>query len=149
MDPADRAKDRWTAGDLRGAEAAFREALDLRPGDPDVARGLAGVLADQDRFDAALRILDRSPAAAAGGDANPTARLRADIFRRSGRVEKAIELLREVVDKDPTASTAWRELALDLASSGRPTEADQALSEALERMPRDPYLWAARGLIAA
>ena len=144
-----RGRDHWNSGELAAAEAAFREALAARPDHPEALPALAGVLADQDRFDAALRVLDRSNAGRVPPSPDPYGRLRADIFRRSGRVERSIALLREVVERDPAARSAWNELALDLATSGRQDEAEQVLAQALERMPRDPQLWAARGMIAA
>ncbi|HVY61849.1 MAG TPA: tetratricopeptide repeat protein, partial [Planctomycetota bacterium] len=80
-DPLRRGEERWRSGDLAGAEAAFREALAAGPGAPEPVLGLAGVLADQDRFDAALRVLDRAPAPLDPPAAARLARLRADIFR--------------------------------------------------------------------
>lgn len=147
-DPLAEGERRRERGDLVGAEAAFREALARAPDDPDALFGLASVLADQDRFDAALRVLDVA-VARIPDEWERRERLRADIYGRSGRPEAAIALLREIVARDPTARAAWHDLAFALLATAEPEAADRALGRALEKLPHDATLWGTRGAVAA
>ncbi len=155
---------RWRAGDLRGAESLLREALARDPRDPRPMAMLAGVLADEDRFDPAQRLVERAIDAAGGGGgahAGPRfgggetrsmlERLRADILRRAGRRNEAVDALRSLLEADPAgpqAGASWHNLAGLLAELGRYDEADRALGEGLIHLPADAELHAARGLVA-
>jgi tetratricopeptide (TPR) repeat protein len=148
MDILTKAESEWREGRLAAAEALFREAIEARPGDARAASGLAGVLADQDRFDASLRVLARAEPKAPG-EVEVVVRRRADVLRRTGRVDEAITALRALVARHPAASGAWQDLSLDLAASGRSEEAGRALDEALASLPGDPRILAVRGIVAS
>jgi tetratricopeptide (TPR) repeat protein len=150
QDPLEVARARRERGDLAGAEAAAREALARAPDDPAALLELAAVLADLDRFDAALRVIDRAaPRAPDDETAERLERLRADIFGRSGRIDAALATLRALVERRPQSREAWLDLALGLVAAAEPDEADLAIARALERLPNDPELWAARASVAA
>jgi tetratricopeptide (TPR) repeat protein len=149
IDPLEEARRRRARGDLAGAEAAVREALSRCPDDPEALFELASVLSDLDRFDAALRVIDRAEERAPAEAFDRFERLRADVYGRSGRNEAAIGTLRAIVGRNPGNREAWLDLAMGLIATAEPDEADKALARALERFPGDPELWAARGSVAA
>ena len=135
-------------GDLSGAEACYRKVLAGAPDSADALAGLAAVLAQGDRLDAALALLERA-GACAPHDWERQDRLRAEIYARSGRAAVAIAILRSVIERDPTAREALKELVVGLVATGEPEEAERAVERALGLFPRDPELWALRGMAAA
>jgi tetratricopeptide (TPR) repeat protein len=147
-DPLEEGRRLRAEGDLGAAEAAFRAALSRAPDEPAAYLGLARVLADQDRFDAALRVLAVAEERAPGGRAERE-RLRAEVYGMSGRPDEAIARLRALVRDEPELAAAWQDLAMALLSSGEPAEAGRVLEEAAGRFPADPDIWGTRGLVAA
>jgi tetratricopeptide (TPR) repeat protein len=86
--------------DWKGAEASYRRALDLAPGNAVVLDG-AGVLAES-----------------------------------LGRLDQAIALMRQSLERDPLSSATYSNLALVYYSTGRLVEAEEACRKTLELAPQ-------------
>ncbi|MCG8359128.1 MAG: PEP-CTERM system TPR-repeat protein PrsT [Kiloniellales bacterium] len=86
-------------GDNAAAEALFRKAFEVKPGDPDTAANLAVLALRNEDLDEVRRLyreaLDHNPGHL------PTILRFADIEARTGRVEQVISLLEEAVEYNP------------------------------------------------
>ncbi|MEO6710931.1 MAG: tetratricopeptide repeat protein, partial [Planctomycetota bacterium] len=63
--------------------------------------------------------------------------LRAEAMFQAGRIEPACELLLRALDQDPLAARGWKDLAAILHATGNPSEAIDALENALHIDPSD------------
>lgn len=134
-------------GDAEGAFAAFNEAIEYNPDDPNgfIGRGrAAGALRRHDAaladFDAALR-LDPDNTRALG--------YRAAELGHVGRTLEAVGTLDQAVAGEPNATAARRLKAAYLARLGRTAEAVGELDEALRRDPKDAGTLKDRGALLA
>jgi len=100
------------------------------------AHSVGGVLVEQGRLaEAEARFRD----ALAAGHA-PSAAALADVFRREGRREDALAMLREAAQKQPASAYVHRSLAVALAEGG---ELDAAEQEFRATLAIDPNDWEA------
>lgn len=85
-------------GDLTTAIAAYKRALELRPGDPGTAIALAAVYRRGGMFTAARRLLSEAMQVSRSQAAIVTL---AAVARAEAQFEEAIELYQEVLDENP------------------------------------------------
>ena len=123
------------AGNLKAAEAAFREALERSPDDAGLWHNLAVVYASQGNLESAVghfeEALKRKPASA------ETHRNLALALSRRGRHREGEEHWREAVRLDPKLAAARHELGNALRISGRLDEAVLHLREAVRLRSTD------------
>jgi FkbM family methyltransferase len=116
------------AGDLRSAEHAYRDALDLAPDNAHAHYLLGSLLGAGGHLDAALEHLQQAmrlaPAfAAARSDMG-------NVLRAQGRLEDAEAAYREAIAIDADLASAHRNLGDLLRQAGRVDEAIDSLAEA-------------------
>ena len=119
-----------------GAEASYRRALELAPGNPSALRGAGDLARNRGRLDEAVRLyegsLERDPLSSA------TYRSLGYALHAADRLGEAEEAIRKSLDLAPQRVAAHSALAAVLFAEGR---WDAALEEAL-REPDDAYrLW--------
>lgn len=107
------------------------DALSSYRGQYELAVG--GVLLEQDRLPEAE---SRFRAAHAAGHPSALPAL-ADVLRREGRREEAVELLRGAVAREPGSAYAHRSLAVALAEAGELPESEQEFRSAIAIDPND------------
>jgi len=128
---------REAAGDLAGAEAAFRRLLEDRPTSVPGLLGLERVLRARDRLDAVLPVLDRFLAVAPGSAIGHRLRVRAlDDLDRPTELEAAGEAWTDAVPGEPgpylALARVWRgrgrtDRAIELLERGRRVVEDASL----------------------
>jgi len=129
---------------------AARQASDrleaVSPNRPEAQAATAYVAFAAMRYDEAAAALDATPPAALF----PFGRgFRADIERRRGRFEEALELYREWLDAAPVrAAYVWEQIGTTAGFLGRWDEADRAYQAALRLDPGRHTLYAARAHLA-
>ena len=124
----------FVRGDLEGAVAAYRRAIEAAPENAAAHEALAAVLALQGKRSGALshflEALRLDPD-------DPRARHRTgQVLLQIGRVEEAIEHLRSATELAPDFAAALRDLALALERSGRLDEAAAAARRLVDLEPR-------------
>lgn len=95
--------------DLRQAEVLYNQCLERDPNHTDCYRGLAVLLTETDRRDAAFRLLNNWNAASTGNP-NPDIEL-ARLLEESGESEQATAQLIEALSVDPNNARAFAALA--------------------------------------
>ena len=112
--------------DRKDSERAFRRALELAPGDADVARSVALRLSVTGRFDEALRLSQKAveldPLNSAGF------LVKARTLLSMGRVDEAEATFRKVLELNPQSAGAHGWLCWLLLTQGRLAEADEMAS---------------------
>ena len=135
VDAVTAAADLHDAGDLDGAEAAYRAVLTGRPGDPAVTVALADVLADAGRGDEAAAlyrsVIDAAPEAADSADAYDGL---AAVLQDGGRVDDAVLASTAAVRLRGEADDAYR-LGYTLEQMGRADDANAAYGLAADFRP--------------
>lgn len=109
------------SGDMRGAEQACAEVLELLPGDPGATLVLGLVRASQGRLAEAVAAL-KSAAASRPDDAAVHAELGAT-YARQGRHGEAVASFGRAVELDPDSPGLYLNLGNALAEQGRNDEA--------------------------
>lgn len=131
------------SGDLAEAIRSYGRALELDPHLAGVHTPLAFALRGQGRLDdAAVAISTALSHEGAGADAHYLAAL---IFRERGDAAAAIMQYRRVLELDPGAAEACRDLALLLVQGGRTSDAELVLGQGIARHPEFADLHAYRG----
>ncbi|MFH1277568.1 MAG: tetratricopeptide repeat protein [Candidatus Eisenbacteria bacterium] len=128
------------SGDLTEAEAAYRRALEIRPGFPDAMRGLARVHQARGETDEAARIYDTL--AASGRDGRIARNDRATLLAGAGRTDEALGILRSLVEEDPGDPFALANLGALHFQTGEDSLAAEYLGRAIRADSElaDPYL---------
>jgi len=115
------------------AEQAFRQALDLRPGDPLLLNNIAVALAQQSRIDEARELLDQ---ALEGDPDYPFAHYNLGLIdKQAGEFEPAAVHFEAVAADDPDDLLTQYNLGIVLSRIGRDDAAEQAFRRALARDP--------------
>lgn len=125
----------FARGDLAGAEAAYRQAIEADPDDAVAYEALGSVLSLENRLSEAIssyrRALELDPEdARAHHDA-------ARLLLRASRTEEAADHLRRAVELVPDYAAAYHDLAAALERQGRLEEAEAAARQAVELQPED------------
>ncbi|MBM3777541.1 MAG: tetratricopeptide repeat protein [Acidimicrobiia bacterium] len=137
---------RQVQGDMPGAEAWYRRALEADRDAVVAANNLAWILADRgDSLDEALQ-LSRDAAARAPDDADVNDTL-GWVYLRRGLPDLAIRPIRTAVEKVPTNPVYRYHLGLAYAKAGDTERARASLTEALELGTDFPEADAARQLL--
>ena len=112
----------WYDFDWKGAEASFRRALDLAPGNAEVLRTNALMAYIVGRYDEALslcrRSLEQDPLSVPGHN------VAARVYREMGRLPEAEATFRNVLEISSDATSIRCMLALVLDAQGRHAEAE-------------------------
>ena len=140
----------WQLGDLQldqgdqdAAEKAYRRAIEIDPKDPGGQFGLGRLLIQREDFEAAIRLLD--DVISEPGTQRYAWYLLGRALRGAGRAEDAARAFRIAGDATPLLTDPWAQEvhafslavgaridhALDLADSGRTTEARTLLTDML------------------
>lgn len=113
-------------GDSAAAEAVLAAGLRLTPGDADLARRYARLLAQRDASQAALAAL----APVTGSPDARTLALRAELFNRLARYDEAAKTYQAALKLDPAQALWWTGLGVALEHGARPGAALAAYREA-------------------
>ena len=120
-------------GNSAGTLATLEAAAKVAPENLDVRIALAGEYGEQNRFDAALRVLEEILAT------NPNhlaASLRlGQLHRQRGDLQKSIEALQTVLKIHPKHTQALVELARTTWAAGEPVSAQQILAQVRSQEP--------------
>jgi tetratricopeptide (TPR) repeat protein len=128
----------YLAGDPRGAEAEFEQAVRLLPGYARALFSLGLLMEERNRDEEAI---DRFTAAVTADPSMVNARSSlANALRRSGQLDAAIAQYSEVVTIDPSASDARFGHAMALVRLRRFAEARTVLEDAVRAHPAQPGL---------
>jgi len=115
----------WYDWDLEGAEAAFRRALELSPGDAIVSFNHAELLLCRGRFDEAtaeaVRAIERDPLSPM------VSRSLGDALYAAGRFNDAVAHSNKMIDLEPAFFSTYWILGLSLAALGHLAGAIEAL----------------------
>lgn len=117
------------------AEAEFRKALDIEPGQSEFAINLADSLVRQKKIAEALKVLDDfSAESPADLDVRYYMAL---LYRETGKIDRAIEICREIVAEEPGYYPAIRDLFQMEAARGNFKEAAKRGGMLLNNFPED------------
>jgi len=97
------------AGRYREAAVAYRDLLRAEPSSAELLVGLAFCLDRDGSSDFAIALLEKAPKAAKAS-ADPWI-LQGALYARAGRIEAAVDALRQATDREPGSERAWRSLA--------------------------------------
>jgi Tfp pilus assembly protein PilF len=122
----------FEAGEFEAAETYCRECLKSRPDDPSLKSLLAQILRARRDPEGAAKVLDEM---LAENPKNTRAILaRAILYQENGDVEKAIPMLRTVLQLDHERQrTASYQLSMALEQAGEPEEAKKVMMEVRRR----------------
>jgi Flp pilus assembly protein TadD len=134
-------------GDLAGAEAEYRLALDAVQNDPNARNNIASVLIKQQRFGPAEEILLRLR----GEDptAIPPAYNLGLLYLRTNRLAEAETAYRAVLAREPGHVKARIDLGHVLLRTGRNSEAEALFEEVIAEAPGEVNAHFGLGLVAA
>lgn len=118
------------SGKLVQAENAFRQALELAPGDPTTLLNLADSLELQHRREAARRVYEQALAAATGDDADALS-VRAQSLAHLGRGAEAVAAVQELLRLAPDDPNALLAAAVTYAVAGERLSAKATVEKAL------------------
>ncbi len=118
------------AGELEQAEAAFRQALELAPGDPTTLLNLADSLDLLHRREAARRFYEQALAAASGEDPDALS-VRAQCLAHLGRGAEAVAAVQELLRRAPDDPNALLAAAVSYAVAGERLSAKATLEKAV------------------
>lgn len=141
---------RYLEGDLRGAIAAYEQAVRLAPQDVTLYVPLVRLLTLQGWVDDTLarRALEQGQAAVdLDPDYAPAWAVLGMAYDWNGQVERAIEACRRAIELDPAYAEAYAYLAEAYAEVGRWGEAQEAAQTALGLAPRSVDANRAYGLV--
>lgn len=114
--------------DWAGAEREFRRAIELEPHSAVAHHGYACLLAHSGRFAEARASVQRAQQLDPVSPVIGITAVRIEYFAR--QYQRAIELLRELLEREPSLSQAHYYMAMSLGELGRPGEALQHLHQA-------------------
>ena len=133
MTASERALACHRAGDLVGAESAYREALAAAPDDATALGGLGVLLVQTGRSQDAITPLERA-VEKAPADAQGQVNL-GSAYAGTGRLPEAIAAFRRALTLAPDHRHGWRNLAMALLRSDRFDEAAVAIERLLKLAP--------------
>jgi tetratricopeptide (TPR) repeat protein len=124
------------AADEAGAIAAYREALDARPGFAPATRALIRLYRHRAELDALVEILHREAESTAPAAQRALVCLEAAelLLRQLERPEDAVAFYQRALDLDPTLSLAFWPLRRLLQDQGRHAELARLLEQQIEQL---------------
>jgi Flp pilus assembly protein TadD len=122
------------AGNSSVAELGFTRAAKLRPADPRVRAGLAQAMAQQERAEGALPLLDPEPELPAADRARLLG-LKGTLLTKLGRLDEARAALTLALDATPQDPDRLAEMALLEIAAGRGPDAERRIAESLALAP--------------
>jgi tetratricopeptide (TPR) repeat protein len=130
------------------AEADYKTAIDLRPGDADLVAALAQMYRDSGQEDKAVALMSQ---AAADNPQDAKTQLNEGIFLlSSGESEKAAKAFEAALAADPSMAEAHYHLGTILVGQGKVPEAIEHLEAYLASNPtNEQYAATAKGLLEA
>jgi tetratricopeptide (TPR) repeat protein/TolB-like protein/DNA-binding winged helix-turn-helix (wHTH) protein len=135
---------RLNTGDMRDAEAAFRQALEINPKNVTAVRGIASILESRLKLDEAERMLTRAIDLQPGNWENIDAL--GGLYYFSGRYAEAANAYRKVVFLDPDNWIGLGNLGSSLMMTGDFESAVEPLTKSLS-IEKDVYFQSALGTI--
>ena len=138
------AYERHRAGDLAGAEHAYRRVLELDPRNASALSHLAFFERGRGRLEAACSFSSRA-VESAPGDASARSNL-ATLLQELGRLPEALVQYREALRIDPSHLSARYNLGKVLQRLGEFEAAAECFQALGTRTPQDAGVWAALGL---
>ena len=132
------------AGDLAGAERAYRRVLELDPGNAAALAHLAVFERGRGNLEAARALLARA-VESAPDDASARGNL-ANLLQELGRLPEALSQYREALRLDPAHLSARYNLGKALQRLGEFEPAVECFEALCSLAPRDAGAWAALGL---
>ncbi|MEG4851166.1 tetratricopeptide repeat protein [Microcoleus sp. B5-D4] len=131
--------DRYNAGDLGGAIAAFKKALEIDPKFQYAWNGLGNALKDLGRYSQAIAAFEKAL------EIDPEFHISwnglGSTLRELGRSSEAIAALEKALEIDLKYHFAWNALGNTLRDVGRYNEAIAAFEKALEIDPKFEDAW--------
>ena len=135
---------RHRAGDLAGAQRAYRRVLELDAGNVPALSHLAAFERGRGNLEAARALLARA-VDSAPADASARSNL-ANLLQELGRVAEALPQYREALRLDPSHLSARYNLGKALQRTGEFESAVECFEALCARAPRDAGAWAALGI---
>jgi tetratricopeptide (TPR) repeat protein len=122
--------------DFRGAISILKRAAELRPVDPSLLTSLGSASERGGDWNGAALTYGRMVRLDPGND---LARGRwAEVLVKQGKVEQAVDVYRQGLQRDPRSAVLLRGLGSVLEDAGRPAEAAAAYREYARLVPRAP-----------
>lgn len=134
--------------DEKAAEAAWKQALEVKADYPEALNALSTLYNNQKRFDEASAMSAKA-AAAAGGGANADATFNQGIILwNQGKIAEAKAKFEETIAMNASHPDAHFQLGMALLNEGKLPEAVGAFESYLKLAPDGQYATQAKGMIA-
>ena len=124
-------------GEAGNADKQVKQLVDERPDDPVAKRSAANILADQKRFDEALKLIDEAGKAQLDEEQELMTRLeRASLLEQMGRLDESQQSYRELLEKHPGEAVVNNNYGYFCAVHDR--ELDAALTMSKQALDAEP-----------
>jgi Flp pilus assembly protein TadD len=134
--------------DEKAAEAAWKQALEVKADYPEALNALSTMYNNQKRFDEASAMSAKA-AAASGGAGNADATFNQGIILwNQGKIAEAKAKFEETITMNPSHADAHYQLGMALLNEGKLPEAVDAFETYLKLAPEGQYATQAKGMIA-
>jgi tetratricopeptide (TPR) repeat protein len=134
--------------DEKAAEAAWKQALEVKADYPEALNALSTLYNNQKRFDEAAAMSAKA-AAASGGAANADATFNQGIILwNQGKIAEAKTKFEETIKMNASHPEAHFQLGMALLNEGKLPEAVGAFESYLKLAPEGQYATQAKGMIA-
>lgn len=134
--------------DEKAAEAAWKQALEVKADYPEALNALSTLYNNQKRFDEAAAMSAKA-AAAGGGAANADATFNQGIILwNQGKIAEAKTKFEETIKMNASHPEAHFQLGMALLNEGKLPEAVAAFESYLKLSPEGQYATQAKGMIA-
>jgi Flp pilus assembly protein TadD len=134
--------------DEKAAEAAWKQALEVKADYPEALNALSTLYNNQKRFDEAAAMSAKA-AAASGGAANADATFNQGIILwNQGKIAEAKTKFEETIKMNASHPEAHFQLGMALLNEGKLPEAVAAFESYLKLSPEGQYATQAKGMIA-
>lgn len=135
--------------DEKAAEAAWKQALELKPDYPEALNALATLYNNQKRFDEAAAMSAKAASAGGGGGGNADAVFNQGIILwNTGKIGEAKVKFEEAIKLNANHPEAHYQLGMALLNEGKLTEAVTEFETYVKIAPDGQYATQAKGMIA-
>jgi tetratricopeptide (TPR) repeat protein len=135
-------------GETAKALKAYREVLNVDPGEADLASRVASLLTREDDFPAAIDVL-KDAVKAAPRAPEPYLQLAFIYAKYLKKIDQAVEYGNKAIALDPLNIDAYQRLYEIQLAAGDETKARQVLDSAAKADSKDPAFWARLGKLYA